>query len=255
MQTRRLVGLLGLCFLSHQGFATVGHYYLGGSVAASFAQLGSNSPQISYTSGVLITDAYPLNNTTESSAVLSLNGGYEFSSLASRPAIALGLGIYGTPGKYSYTGQLVETAAGNPSSALYDYQYSIKTTRLMAEMQMTWKLMERLSPFINLGLGPSWNQMNGYTEMASTSNGYPPLPPFLKQTQTRFAYQAVVGISLPFSCKGDGAEALKERMALGYRYANLGGTSFGSRGVIYPYALNTGSLSTNEVYLAYTHLF
>lgn len=46
-----------------------------------------------------------------------------------------------------------------------------------------------------------------------------------------------------------------DRLALGYRYANLGKVSFGRREPAYPYALRLGQLSSNEIYLSYTHVF
>lgn len=254
-RTKGLIVFFALFFLSSATISANGHYYLGGSVAASFAQLDTDSPNISYFSGALISDAYPLNKRDATFAVLSVNGGYEFPILNSKSMIALGLGVYTTPGNYKYSGNLIETVEGGGSNALYYYRYNVQSTRLIAEMQLTWKLIEQLYPFINIGAGSAWNIMSSYTEMPSTSNGYVALPPFQSHTQTNFSYQAGLGLSMEFNFNGHKMDAPRERISLGYRYTNLGGTSFGSRGAAYPYALNTGTLSTNDVYLGYTHLF
>jgi opacity protein-like surface antigen len=249
-----LIGFFALFVLSNPLFSADGHYYLGASIAASFAQLGTHTPQISYLSGAVITDSYPLSKSGASSAVIGVNGGFEFNSINSKPAVALGLGVYTTPGNYKYSGQLIEAVEESGSTVLYNYSYNVSSSRLMAEMQLTWKLMDAVYPFINLGVGPAWNRMSGYTETVATSDGIVALPPFLNNTQNKFAYQAGLGMSIAFNCKADKTDVPHERISLGYRYANLGGTSFGSRGMQYPYALNTGTLSTNEVYLGYTHL-
>lgn len=59
-------------------FLAAGHVYLSGAVGPSYAKLSHSDPQISYGSGVFITDAYPLNNDRSLSVILNVNGGYEF---------------------------------------------------------------------------------------------------------------------------------------------------------------------------------
>lgn len=249
---KKVVSLVALFFYAIPAFP--GHVYLGSSFAASVAALHQQSPQISYASGALITDAYPLNHTETLSAVASLNGGYEFAATPWKPAIALGLGLYTTLVDYSYQGQLIETAAGDAGSALYDYHYHINSTRMMAEVQLTW-VCKKLAPFINFGIGPTWNTLNNYTETSATSSGYTALPPFQSHTNLNLAYQAGLGVSTAFNFANHPVSFLQERVSLGYRYVNLGHHSFGTRGSAYPYSLNTGRFTTNDLYLSYTHLF
>jgi hypothetical protein len=252
---RRLVSLFALFFFSMPALSANGHIYAATSLGWSYAKLSNSSPQISYASGDLITDAYPLKSYNKASAsAFSINGGYEFSGLNWQPAIALGLGVYTNPADYGYNGQLVETAAGDPASALYNYSYDVNSTRLMAEIQFTW-ILGKLSPFINLGIGPAWTKLSGYSEKTATSTGYPALSPFQAHTTVNFAYQAGLGVSTSFNFAGSQASFPHERLSLGYRFVNLGTTSFGTRGSEYPYHLNTGWLKTNDVYLSYTHLF
>ena len=251
---KRLICLLATSCFSVSVFSAYGHAYVGASIAASFAHLGNRSPQIAYTSGALITDAYPLNNTNVSTVLGSINGGYEFTGLEWKPSIALGLGLYSTLGDYRYGGQVVETALGNASSTLYDYYYHINSTRLMAEIQLTWMLKSFL-PFINLGVGSAWNRMNNYHEIAASPNGYVAVPPFQPHTNANLAYQAGFGLGKAFNFAGDKPGILHERVSVGYRYVYLGNTTFGARDLTYPYQLSTGRLETNDIYLSYSHLF
>lgn len=235
-------------------FSKDGHFYLGAQVGPSFAKLSKKNPQISYVSGVLITDAYPLNNNQAVSVMLNLNGGYEFTGAHWKPAIALGFGVYFNPQDYHYRGKVIETVEGDPSSTLFNYSYKIQTTRALVETQLTW-MLPYLSPFINFGLGPVWNNAHHFTETAVTDTGYAALPPFQSHTKLNVAFQAGVGVSARFNFKKSESDCPRERISVGYHYAYLGSTSFGTRGPDYPYPLKTGSLTTNDLYVGYTHLF
>lgn len=251
---KRVISFITLSFFSIPAFSACGHYYLGTSLGASFAKLSKSSPQIAYVSGDTITDDYPLNSTRVSTAVVSVNGGYEFIGAGWRPAVALGLGVYNNPTNYFYNGQVIETPAGDASSTLFNYSYEISSTRALVEIQLTW-LLGKLSPFIHFGVGPAWNKMSSYTETAATSTGYSALPPFQNKTDVNFSYQAGLGISTAFNFAGVQSDFPQERISVGYRYVNLGTTSFGIRNSDYPYQLKTGVLASNDVYLSYTHLF
>jgi hypothetical protein len=243
-----------LFFFPMFAFSKEGHVYLGAQVGPSFAKLSKKNPQISYVSGVPITDAYPLNNNQAVAVMLNLNGGYEFTGANWKPAIALGVGVYFNPQDYHYRGKVIETAEGDPSNTLFNYSYKIKTVRALAEIQFTW-ILPYLSPFINFGLGPVWNKAHSFTETAVTDTGYTALPPFQAHTKLNVAFQVGVGVSAGFNFKKVDSGCPRERISVGYHYAYLGPTSFDTRGSDYPYPLKTGSLMTNDLYFAYTHLF
>ena len=249
----RLFILLAVFFLYIPAFFAKGHAYIEISTAASYATLSHSSPKITYVSGTLITDAYPLNHLSPTSPLIGLKGGYEFSGKEWNPAIMLGLGFYSTLTPYHFNGSLIETATGNNSNKLYTYRYHVASSRLIAEAQFTWMIKTWL-PFVQLGVGPSWNSMRQYAEMAATSDGYVPLPPFQSSTMARLAYQVGVGIGKSFNFSSQNTD-FQNRISVGYRYANLGRTSFGTRGALYPYSLNTGTLATNDLFLSYAHLF
>ena len=250
----RLIGFVSLCVFSLPAFAVSGHMYAGTSLAATYANIGNNTSRITYSSGVPIIDAYPLSNQNASTSLFSLNGGYEFSGVNWQPAIAIGLGLYTNPVDYDFNGHVIETVTGASPVTLYNYTYNINSTRLMAEVQFTW-MMKIISPFINLGAGPGWNTLNSYTESPVTNTGAVGQPPFHSNSSLNLAYQAGIGISTAFNYANHASDFLPDRISIGYRYANLGQTSFATRGASYPYKLNTGSLTTNDVYISYTHLF
>jgi hypothetical protein len=241
-----------LFLFSTSAFATHGHIYLGGTLSDSAATIGNGNPTIQYDDGNS-TDAYPIHGRHANKVIIGVNGGYEFVGAGPMPVIALGLGIYGTPTDYDYKGQLIATTVGDPSSTLYNYKYHVNSTRLMFEAQFTW-LLEKLAPFINVGLGPAWNRLSGYTESPVDSTGYVALPPFQSRINTNFAYQVGFGVGYAFNFRRS-VSGSPDRISLGYRYVNLGNTSLGTRGAVYPYNLDTGRLTHNEVYLSYTHLF
>lgn len=248
-----LILFLVSAFTTSSAFALIGHPYLGGTIGASIAENGNNNPQINYYDGFL-TDAYPINGSHPTTSSIGVNGGYEFAGERFLPAIALGLGVYGTPGEYDYKGQLIETTLGDSGSTLYDYKFHIKSMRLMVEAQFTW-ILEQFAPFVAIGAGTAWNRLSGYTESPIDSTGYVALPPFQSRTNTHFTYQIGLGVGYAFNFARSRSGYQHERISLGYRYVNLGNASFGTRGAVYPYRLSMGRLTTNEIYLIYTHLF
>jgi hypothetical protein len=247
--------LLLLLLLPGPSFASVYYYmYLGGSIGGSSGQISASDPTITYADGT-ITDAYPLNRRNSIRSILSLNGGYELMGREGNPTFDIGIGVYSTPTGYAYNGNLIETAAGGSGVTLYNYSYRVSSTRLMLEGQINFILGD-FSPFINAGIGSAWNNATSYDESPAGGTTYPPLPSFANKSMNNLAYQGGVGISYAFSTGAYQEDAFKpERLSLGYRYTNLGSAEFGTRGATYPYPLNIGTLTTNDIYLSYTHFF
>ncbi|GEM_PF-2803125 len=240
--------------ISSYAFADYGHIYLGGIVGKSNANIGNTNNEIIYYNGSLV-DKYPTQQRNAHAMIAGINSGYEFSDPDSALAMAVGLGLYGTPGSaYGYSGQVIETTPSNPDAGdiLYNYKYNIRSTRLMGEARLSW-LLGYFVPFIDLGLGATWNHMTGYQELPFSFPGYTALPPFQSKTNTHFAYQAGFGVGFAFD--SNAAEIRRERISLGYRFVNLGDASYGTRGSAYPYPFKTGKLKTQEIYLIYTWLF
>lgn len=247
---RQFVSVL-LLFFVNAIYANANHFYVGGMLGPSFANVDKH-PSITYYNGDL-HDAYPINNNHQTGMMMGLNTGYEFAGLGCKPAIALGLGFYGNPSPFHFKGQLIETAAGDPAFLLYHYKFNARSTRLMAEANLSW-IVKSFMPFINAGIGTAWNYAFGYSESVATPDGFVALPPFKAHTNTRFAYQVGFGLGYAFDwCPR--AAFPRERISLGYRYVDAGNIAFVTRGAEYPHRLNLGSFKTNDVYLSYTHLF
>lgn len=234
-------------------FATTGHAYLGVSAGATWGYLGNNNSKVVY-EGNQVTDTYSLTNRSSTTAVVGANGGYEFTVNDDKMAIALGIGAYTTPGHYTYRGNVSEAVTGFQTTTLYSNKFTVTSTRVMAEAQFTW-LFEQLSPFLNLGLGSAWNYFNHYTETPSTNNGFVALPPFKSNMSKTFAYQVGLGVGYLFNFVEQQSIVKHERLSVGYRLVGLGDVSSGTRGTAYLHTVSFGTLTSNEVYVTYTHLF
>ncbi len=251
---KSITSFLLLCFFLPPVFAaSTGHVYLGILIGAGISKLDHSNPQINYDDGFL-TDSYPVYNSRSTRAILAANGGYEFLGSGILPALSLGLGIYGAPKNYAYRGQLIETAYGDPSFPLYYYKFHRDNLRLMIESKFSWKI-STIAPYVDLGLGWAWNRLSDYRENPVNATGYVALLPFHANTNNHFTYQIGLGISYLLNCKDLKSDYQQDRISLGYRYVDLGHISFGTRGITYPYSLNFGRLTNNEIYLAYTHFF
>lgn len=243
--------LIALFFLNVSAYA-FNHLYVGGTVGANNEWIDNHSPSILYHDETLL-DEYPLRNRHNTSFLLGLNGGFEFEGNHFIPALELGLGLYATPGENRYHGQLIETAIGDPSSTLYDYRFKLNSIRLMVETQFTWSVNQFL-PFISVGIGSAWNRLYGYKENPIDSTGYVALPPFKSYNNNNFAYQLGFGLGYAFNIGNNYTGHCHDRVALAYRYVDVGNVKFGIRGSDYPYQLKFRRLNNHEIYLNYTHL-
>lgn len=251
MKKLSLTLILMSCIVS--AFAE-GHIFVEGDYGQSRASLSNSNPQITYDSGYL-TDSYPLHDNHQSTEMASLQAGYEFLANKKIPAIALGLGFYSTPNVYSYSGQVIETPLNGSSLPLYTYRFNMRSSRLMAQTKFTWQLAKPIASFVELGAGEAWTHLGSYHEWPSASNGYSPLAPFQPRTDGQFAYQVGAGLAYTFNFDRKDTTYQHERIALGYRFADLGNIEFKSRNVNYPYPLKLGEYYSREMYVGWMHLF
>lgn len=246
--------ILLLFFSSPSTFSQTGHVYVTGEFGLSGAKLGKSSPNIVYYNN-LITDVYPANHNTTTTGLFGIRVGDEWAGQGIRPAVGIGLGMYGTPSTYNFNGQVIETTQDGPSNELYTYKYKISNIRLMLETQLTWMGWLHFISFVNFGIGSSWNHSSNYHETVAMSDGYLPLPPFKSHTNKNFAYQVGLGLGYAFNIKNAKDGFQHERVTIGYRFINLGKVGFGTRGSLYPYSLNTKQFTANEFSLSLTYLF
>jgi hypothetical protein len=232
-------------------FAGDAHPYVSLGIHDSNLHLSDSHPQINYFGGLLNYD-YPPNSRREHGSLFAAQGGYEF--FANKASLAFGLGAYSTLSKYGYSGRVMQTSLGDPTSLLYNYEYNIASTRLMAEAKFSWHV-QRISPFVNVGLGEAWTRINAYSESTVDDIGYVALPAHQSRTNTRLAYQAGFGLAYAFNCAGKSSSFLQDRFSIGYEYVGLGRGEMGTRGSEYPYKLKLGRLNSNDLYISFTHLF
>ena len=231
------------------------HVYLAGEWNYSYGSFSEQSASMTYHDGVL-TDAYHLNNASVNTNGFSLQGGYQFPRPVGIATVSVGLGFYSTLSPYHLNGSMNETASGDPTTKLYNNQFNVSSKRVMLETQASWELPSSFVPFVNVGLGRSWNEASGYQETKVGSGGIS-VPPFASKTLQNVAYQIGIGVGYQFNFKPFANDAFKhERFSVGYRWANLGAVSFDTRGATYPpYDLDLGHLVEQSIYLNFTHLF
>jgi hypothetical protein len=241
---RKVLGVI-LSFLPVLTFASSWHAYLGGDGGTSIANIGNPNPDITYYNDQ-ISDTYPLNNRTDMVGMWGLNAGLTHVGSGAFPTIGLGLGFYEIAPS-NQIGQVNE-AIGSDSQTLYDYQFRLTSYSLMAEIKLSWELANHLEPLLEVGIGPAWNQIKDYSETVApaNTNGYVALSPFQSKTNRDLAYQIGMGIGYVYD---------QNHISVEYRYVDLGNISTNTRGTEYPYALNFGDLTTQEVFLNFTHVF
>jgi hypothetical protein len=235
-----------------------GRFYLGIDGGASIATIQGQNPTITYYNNQII-DVYPLNGRRNSTGGMwGLNIGYEYIEAGLlKPTIALGLGAYGTPGHFHYTGQVLETTTGSSTETLYNYYFQLASYRLMAETKFSWVLKYGITPLLDLGVGAAWNSLSDDSESVAAANteSYVTLPPFQSQTNVNLSYQIGIGLGYSFNFKQVDNTFQHDLIAIEYRYVSLGDNSFGTRGIEYPYSFQLGNMNTQEIFLSLMHVF
>ena len=257
MTTKLQIGTLSCtlaCLLlsTTAAFAKDEHFYLGGSLGASIANLGNTNPQNNIPNSTVV-ESFPPNSKHATAGIFSLNAGYEFVGISLKPAISIGLGIYRNLNSYNFNGKRIQSISGLPGgTTLNNYKYSLNSARLMAEVQLIW-ILGKFAPFVNFGMGRAWNQATGYSETLVNGASLP--PPFRSHTSINFAYQGGFGVSYLFNFSKAKADFQTERLSLGYRFVDVGDATFTTRGSPFAYSLDTGRLKASDIYFSYTHLF
>lgn len=102
----------------------------------------------------------------------------------------------------------------DPDMANLNYQYNIRSQRVMLESKLLATVQGKYHPFINIGIGEAINTASQYEEIPVTSADVPMTPGFNDKTTNAFAYLVGVGVEVDIT----------DHMRLGgmYRYVNLG---------------------------------
>ena len=135
-----------------------------------------------------------------------------------------------------------------PEFTNYNYNWNIKSNLLLASAKLNLLKYHHLSPYINGGIGASFNKTSGYTETALGDVTPRVNPGFGGGNTSAFAYQAGAGLDLQFNPQ--------LIISLGYNYQDLGNVNSGSGiGTWSGQSLNLGSFRSNEVLISVNYLF
>ena len=135
-----------------------------------------------------------------------------------------------------------------PSKVNYNYTWSVSSDVLSAYTKLDLLTLGPIMPYVNAGLGMSFNRSGAYNEYAASDVTSRVSPDYASCTQSNFAYDLGLGI--------DAVIRPNIVFSLGYDYQQLGAISSGPGQTTWSGArLNAGTLSTNTLLLGLTYLF
>jgi len=128
------------------------------------------------------------------------------------PLLALQLGM----GGYVYSSVNVSGSVlqfGMPQFSNFNYNYHIRSQRLVAEGKVLTTLQNWLHPYISGNVGMAADKAYGYRESPLASDNVPMLP-FTNRSNPSFTYSVGAGFDLDIS--------RSFRLGVGYQYDDLG---------------------------------
>jgi hypothetical protein len=133
----------------------------------------------------------------------------------------------------------------------YNDHFSVHSNTFWLDNQLDLVRIHSFTPFIDLGIGASFNSASGYAESPTADNDEPRQDGagFASNTHLAFAYRAGVGVNYRIPTK--------QPLDLGilYRYTNRGYAQTGNS-ANYPIgSLQSGQLKSNEVALTLRYNF
>ena len=191
------------------------------------------------------------------------NKDYYSTQNKNKPVLALSLGrrwkredfwlpaySFGVFWQYFYRTNLGHNIAVHspPAVTNYSYNWQLTSNLLLASAKLNLFQYGTLSPYVNGGIGSSFNRTSGYTERALPGVTARVSPAFPKFSTSEFSYHVGVGLDL---------QVMPQLIAsLGYIYQDLGPTSSGpGKGIWSNQSLNPGSYRSNEILISLSYLF
>jgi opacity protein-like surface antigen len=181
----------------------------------------------------------------------------------SEPVLALSLGkrwqrehfwlpaySFGVFWQYFFRTHLGNTIMQYSSPAFTNYQYKWDLTAnvLLASAKLNLFQYGILSPYINVGIGSSFNRTSNYEETPVPGVTPRTSPSFVKFSTSEFAYNAGAGIDIQLTSQFI--------ISVGYNYQDLGQVSSGpGTGTWSNQSLNPGSYHSNEILVSASYLF
>jgi opacity protein-like surface antigen len=135
-----------------------------------------------------------------------------------------------------------------PDVTTYSYNWQLTSNLLLASAKLNLFEYGKLSPYVNGGIGSSFNRTSGYKERPLPAVTPRVSPAFGNFSTSEFSYHLGVGLDL---------QVMPQLIAsLGYIYQDLGPTSSGpGKGSWSNQSLNPGSYRSNEVLVSLSYLF
>ncbi len=129
----------------------------------------------------------------------------------------LGLSYYSNSA-FLVQGQVYEF--GLPAYNSVGYEYDVQSQRALVETKLLYTLRKIFHPYVDVGIGESFNLASNYMEYPITSDGAPMSQPFGSKSMNNFTYLVGLGVDM------DVTHYL--RVGFGYRYADLGKAGLGT---------------------------
>jgi opacity protein-like surface antigen len=181
----------------------------------------------------------------------------------SEPILALSLGkrwqsnqfwlpsySFGVFWQYFFRTHLGRTVAQHslPAFTNYKYKWDLTANVLLASAKLNLFQYGKIAPYVNGGIGSSFNRTSNYQETALPGVAPRTSPRFGKFSTSEFAYNAGVGVDLQLTPQFI--------ISVGYNYFDLGQISSGPGKEIWSdQSLNPGSYHSNEILVSLSYLF
>lgn len=135
-----------------------------------------------------------------------------------------------------------------PVIGSYKYNWELTSNLLLASAKLNLFQYGKFSPYVNAGIGSSFNRTSNYKETPLQGAVPRTNPAYGKFSTSEFAYNVGVGIDLQLT--------QQFIMSLGYNYQDLGQISSGpGKSAWSNQSLNPGSFHSNEILFSVSYLF
>ena len=110
-----------------------------------------------------------------------------------------------------------------------NYEFKTNSKALMIESRLAYT-NNSWQPFVLLGVGSAWNNLNGYNEVPTVSkSSATPALPFTAHTNISFAYE--LGLGVQREIYYDVVNSISYSASLDYRYINFGKGELGNSAI------------------------
>ena len=208
-----------VCFAGHVFADTTNFNVILGTTSSRLI----NKRYISPATGLI--NSYASNEAVKTRPFYGLGLEYNFDNITAQPiTLGVGLGLYDI-GRSNING--IETPGVNiilPPQDTLSYQIQIKNITLLLEPKLVYTSFH-LQPFVLGGFGYARNTLKHFTEATIPgSAALPAISPYSNHTQTKFAYEAGLGLQYVF---GEYKQNHNIILHLEYRYLNIGQSRLG----------------------------